>query len=99
MPASKALFADIVEKKHNHIEITTTTESEVSGRQLTLLNTIKSGGWAVGLIFSNIFMNLFGAESLVLFLIITTILALIFALFVNFDHNKTVKYMLHFQGK
>ena len=59
MPASNALFADIVENRHNHIELNT-TESEVSGRQLTLLNTIKSGGWAVGLILSNIFMNLFG---------------------------------------
>jgi MFS family permease len=82
MPASNALFADIVENRHNHIELNT-TESEVSGRQLTLLNTIKSGGWAVGLIFSNIFMNLFGVGSLVVFLIITTILALIFALFVK----------------
>ncbi|MHA1193598.1 MAG: MFS transporter [Promethearchaeota archaeon] len=84
IPASNALFADIVEKNHNQVVINSEIiETEVSGRQLSLLNTIKSTGWALGLIFSNLFMNLFGTESLIQFLIISTIISLLFALFVN----------------
>ncbi|MHA1456366.1 MAG: MFS transporter [Promethearchaeota archaeon] len=84
IPASNALFADIVEKKNNQVIINSEIiETEVSGRQLSLLNTIKSTGWGLGLIFSNIFMNLFGTESLIQFLVISTIISLLFAFFVN----------------
>ncbi len=84
VPASNALFADIVEKKDSHLELNSKpTEPEVSGRQLSLLNTIKSAGWAVGLIISNIYITLIGTETLILFLIITTMISLFFALFVK----------------
>ncbi|MHA1671922.1 MAG: MFS transporter [Promethearchaeota archaeon] len=86
IPASNALFADIVEKKNNQLIINSEIiETEVSGRQLSLLNIIKSTGWGLGLIFSNIFMTLFGAESLIQFLLISTIISLLFAFCVN-DH-------------
>jgi len=81
MPASNALFADIVEKanKKNDIKANLGT-IEVSGTQLSLLNATKSTGWAIGVLGSSFVISIFGVESLVIFLIITTAMSLLFAI-------------------
>ncbi|MFX1344791.1 MAG: MFS transporter [Promethearchaeota archaeon] len=87
-PASDALFAEIVErsnkKKHIMADLGTI---EVTGTQLSLLSAVKSTGWAVGVLGSSFVIFIFGAGSLVLFLIITTVIALLFAIPVQ-DVNK-----------
>lgn len=80
MPASNALFADIVEKSNKKKEIIGNLgTTEVSGTQLSLLSAVKSTGWAIGVLGSSFVIASFGVESLVLFLIITTTISLIFA--------------------
>ncbi|MHA1986349.1 MAG: MFS transporter [Promethearchaeota archaeon] len=81
MPASNALFADIVENssKKNGMKMNFET-TEISGTQLSLLSATKSFGWAIGVLSSSYLISVFGEESLVLFLIITTIISLFFAI-------------------
>ena len=81
MPASNALFADIVEKSNKKKEIIANLgTTEVSGTQLSLLSAVKSTGWAIGVLGSSFVIASFGVESLVLFLIIATTISLIFAI-------------------
>ncbi len=81
MPASNALFADIEEKLNKKDEVKMNLETiEVSGTQLSLLSAIKSTGFAIGVLLSSLLISIFGVDSLVLFLIITTTISLIFAL-------------------
>jgi len=81
MPASNALFADIVEKSNEKKEMDVTLGTiEVSGTQLSLLSATKSTGWAIGVLGSSFVIAEFGVESLILFLIITTAISLIFAI-------------------
>ncbi|MFW9822497.1 MAG: MFS transporter [Candidatus Thorarchaeota archaeon] len=81
MPASNALFADIVEKSNEKKEMDKTLGIiEVSGTQLSLLNATKSLGWAIGVLGSSFVIAVFGVGSLILFLIITTAISLIFAI-------------------
>ena len=81
MPASNALFADIVEKENRRKEVSLNLESvEVSGVQLSLLNAVKSTGWAIGVLGSSIVIGFFGINALVIFLIIATTISLIFAI-------------------
>ncbi len=81
MPASDALFADIVEKSNKKKEIRANLgTTEVSGTQLSLLSAVKSTGWAIGVLGSSFVITIFGIGSLVLFLIITTTISLIFAI-------------------
>ncbi|MFX1488044.1 MAG: MFS transporter [Promethearchaeota archaeon] len=81
MPASDALFADIVEKKdkreENYINRGT---YEISGTQISLLSTTKSSGWAIGVLISSSIVAIFGVGSLILFLIIVSGMSLCFAL-------------------
>ena len=81
MPASNALFAEIVENKNkkNVININSGTP-EISGTQLSLLSTIKSTGWAIGVLSSSLIISIFGVSSLIPFLIIVTIISLLTAL-------------------
>jgi MFS family permease len=80
MPASNALFAEIVEKSNKMKDIRANLGTvEVTGTQLSLLNAVKSTGWAIGVLGSSFVISIFGAGSLVLFLIITTTIALLFA--------------------
>ncbi len=81
MPASNALFADIVEKANKKNEFDANLDTiEVSGAQLSLLNATKSTGWAIGVLSSSFIISIFGVGSLVLFLIIATMIALLFAI-------------------
>jgi len=81
MPASDALFADIVDKSNKKKRLNANLEAiEVSGAQLSLLSAIKSTGWAIGVLGSSFIISIFGVGSLVLFLIITTTISLIFAI-------------------
>ena len=81
MPASNALFADIVEKSNEKKEMDVTLGTiEISGTQLSLLSATKSTGWAIGVLGSSFVIAEFGVESLILFLIITTAISLIFAI-------------------
>ena len=81
MPASNALFADIVEKSNKKKEIIANLgTTEVSGTQLSLFSAVKSTGWAIGVLGSSFVIASFGVESLVPFLIITTMISLIFAI-------------------
>lgn len=81
MPASNALFADIMEKSNEKDEVLMNLETiEVSGTQLSLFSATKSAGFAIGVLLSSTLISIFGVDSLVLFLIITTIISLIFAL-------------------
>ena len=81
MPASNALFADIVEKSNKKDEVKMNLETvEVSGTQLSLYSASKSTGFAIGVLLSSSLINIFGVDSLVLFLIITTTISLIFAI-------------------
>lgn len=81
MPASNALFADIVEKSNEKKEMDVTLGTiEVSGTQLSLLSATKSTGWAIGVLGSSFVITVFGVESLILFLIIVTTISLIFAI-------------------
>ncbi|MFX1479087.1 MAG: MFS transporter [Promethearchaeota archaeon] len=81
MPASDALFVDIVEKKdkrkENYINRGT---YEVSGAQISILSTTKSSGWATGVLISSLIITIFGMGSLILFLIIVSAISLCFAL-------------------
>ncbi|MCK4383625.1 MAG: MFS transporter [Candidatus Lokiarchaeota archaeon] len=81
MPASNALFAEIVENKNkkNVININSGTP-EISGTQLSLLSTIKSTGWAIGVLSSSLIISIFGISSLIPFLIIITLISLLTAL-------------------
>ncbi|MFW9880448.1 MAG: MFS transporter [Candidatus Thorarchaeota archaeon] len=80
-PASNALFADIVEKTNKKNELDKNLGTiEVSGIQLSLLNATTSSGWAIGVLGSSFVISIFGVESLILFLIITTAMALLFAI-------------------
>ena len=81
MPASNALFAEILEKSNKKEEEKLNLETiEVSGTQLSLLSATKSTGWAIGVLLSSTLISSSGVDSLVLFLIITTTISLIFAL-------------------
>lgn len=81
MPASDALFADIVDKSNKKKGLNANLGAiEVSGTQLSLLSAIKSTGWAIGVLGSSFVISIFGVGSLVLFLIITTTISLIFAI-------------------
>jgi MFS family permease len=81
MPASNALFADIVEKSNEKKEMDKTLGTiEVSGTQLSLLSATKSTGWSIGVLGSSFVISLFGVGSLIIFLIITTAISLIFAI-------------------
>ena len=81
LPASNALFADIVENSNKQKEMVINLETtEVSGTQLSLLSATKSTGWAIGVILSSFLISKFGMDSLVLFLIITTTISLFFAI-------------------
>ncbi len=81
MPASSALFAEIVEKKNLNDEINVNNGiPEISGTQLSLLSATKSAGWTIGVLLSSSIINIFGVDSLILFLVIITIISLIFAL-------------------
>lgn len=81
MPASNALFAEIVEKANKRKEINLNLETiEVSGVQLSLFNAIKSTGWAIGVLGSSFVISFFGINSLVIFLIISTAISLVFAI-------------------
>ncbi|MFW9784569.1 MAG: MFS transporter, partial [Candidatus Heimdallarchaeota archaeon] len=81
MPASDALFADIVEKKDStKIKYTNKGTYEVSGTQLSILNTTKSSGWATGVLISSFIIAILGEDSLILFLAIMTAISLCFAL-------------------
>ena len=80
MPASNALFADIMEKANKKEEVKMNLETtEVSGTQLSLFSATKSTGFAIGVLLSSTLISIFGVDSLVLFLIITTMISLIFA--------------------
>jgi MFS family permease len=81
MPASNALFAEIVEKSNEKKEMDVTLGTiEVSGTQLSLLSATKSTGWSIGVLGSSFVITVFGVESLILFLIVTTAISLIFAI-------------------
>lgn len=81
MPASNALFADIVEKANKRKEINLNLETvEVSGVQLSLLSAVKSTGWSIGVLGSSFVISSFGINSLVLFLIISTTFSFVFAI-------------------
>jgi MFS family permease len=81
MPASNALFADIVEKSNKDKNIRANLGTvEITGAQLSLLNAVKSTGWAIGVLGSSFIISIYGAGSLVIFLIITTMIALLFAI-------------------
>jgi MFS family permease len=81
MPASNALFADMMEKSNKKNEVKKNLETiEVSGTQLSLYSATKSTGFAIGVLLSGSLISIFGVDSLVLFLIITTTISLIFAL-------------------
>ncbi len=81
MPASDALFADIVENSSKKVKMVPKLETtEVSGTQLSLSSATKSTGWAIGVLLSSSLIGIFGVDSLVLFLIITTAISLIFAI-------------------
>ncbi|MHA2088921.1 MAG: MFS transporter, partial [Promethearchaeota archaeon] len=81
MPASNALFADIVEKSNEKKEMDKTLGTiEVSGTQLSLLSATKSTGWSIGVLGSSFVISSFGVDSLIIFLIVTTAISLIFAI-------------------
>jgi MFS family permease len=81
MPASDALFADIVEKKDKRKEDYINRGTyEISGTQISLLSTTKSSGWATGVLISSSIIAIFGVGSLILFLIIVSGMSLCFAL-------------------
>ncbi|MFW9825143.1 MAG: MFS transporter [Candidatus Thorarchaeota archaeon] len=81
MPASDALFADIVEKKDStKVKYTNKGTYEVSGTQLSILSTTKSSGWATGVLISSFIIAILGEDSLILFLAIMTAISLCFAL-------------------
>ena len=81
MPASDALFADIVENKNKlNKEYVNEGTYEVSGIQLSVLSTTKSSGWATGVLISSSIIAIFGEGSLILFLAIMTGISLVFAL-------------------
>jgi MFS family permease len=81
MPASDALFADIVEKRdRTKVKYANKGTYEVSGTQLSILSTTKSSGWATGVLISSFIIALLGEDSLILFLAIMTAISLCFAL-------------------
>ncbi len=81
IPTSNALFTDIVEKTNKKNEIKVSIENpEITGTQLSLLSTTKSTGWAIGVLLSGSIISIFGVDSLVFFLIISTTISLFFAL-------------------
>ena len=81
MPASSALFAEIVEKRNLKSETKVINGApEVSGVQLSLLSTTKSTGWTVGVLFSSSIISIYGVDSLIPFLVIITTISLICAL-------------------
>lgn len=81
LPTSNALFADIVEKENKRKELLLNLESfEVSGVQLSLFSTIRSTGFAIGVLGSSFMIGVFGINSLVIFLIIATTISLLFAI-------------------
>lgn len=81
MPASNALFADIVEKSNEKKEMDLISgKLEISGTQLSFLSTTKSAGWTTGVLLSSLTITLFGVDSLVLFLVTMTSISLIFAI-------------------
>ncbi|MHA2008837.1 MAG: MFS transporter [Promethearchaeota archaeon] len=81
MPASNALFADIVEKSNEKKEMDIISgKLEISGTQLSFLSTTKSTGWATGVLLSSLTITVFGVDSLVFFLVAMTSISLIFAI-------------------
>ena len=81
MPASNALFAEIVEKANKRKEVNLNLETiEISGVQLSLFSAVKSTGWAIGVLGSSFVISSFGINSLVIFLIISTAISLVFAI-------------------
>jgi len=81
IPASNALFTDIVENKvKKQPKDSSNGMMEISGVQLSLLNTTKSTGWAIGVLFSSSIISILGVDSLIPFLIIVTIISFVFAL-------------------
>ncbi|MHA1932503.1 MAG: MFS transporter, partial [Promethearchaeota archaeon] len=92
MPASNALFADIVENSNKKDKIVLNLETvEVSGTQLSLFSATKSTGWAIGVLLSSFLIGIFGVETLVIFLIITTAISLIFAIPIRDIKNNNTK--------
>ena len=99
MPASNALFAEIVEKKNKKNIITINTGTiEISGIQLSLLSTIKSTGWAIGVLSSSSLISIFGVGSLIPFLIIVTMISLLSALPVRDVKKKSITIEENNQG-
>lgn len=81
LPTSNALFADIVEKENKRKELILNLETfEVSGVQLSLFSTIRSTGFAIGVLGSSFVIGVFGINVLILFLIIATTISLLFAI-------------------
>lgn len=81
MPASNALFAEIVEKSNEKKEMDIISGNlEISGTQLSLLSTTKSTGWATGVLLSSLTITLFGVDSIIFFLVTMTSISLLFAL-------------------
>lgn len=88
IPTSNALFTDIVEKSNKKNEINVSIGApEITGAQLSLLSTTKSTGWAIGVLLSGSVISIFGIDSLIFFLLITTTISLIFALPVQDINN------------
>ncbi len=81
MPASNALFADIMEKSNKKDEVKMNLATiEVSGTQLSLFSATKSTGFAIGVLLSSSLISILGVAALIIFLVITTTISLIFAL-------------------
>ena len=81
LPASNALFAEIVEKENRRKELTLNLETvEVSGVQLSLLSAIRSTGFAIGVLGSSFVISVYGINALVIFLTIGTTISLLFAI-------------------
>lgn len=81
MPPTNALFADLVELSNSKDESKgDTSGSEISGTQLSFLSATKSTGWAIGVLLSGWIVDVFGIESLILFLVIMTGISLMFSL-------------------
>ena len=94
IPTSNALFTDIVEKTNEQNRINVSDENpEISGKQLSLLSTTKSTGWAIGVLLSGLVISIFGINSLIFFLLITTLISLIFAIPVQDVNNGEVVIM------
>jgi len=78
-----------VEKTNkNNVKSVNVEYAEITGTQLSLLSTTKSTGWAIGVLLSGLVISIFGVNSLIFFLLITTLISLIFALPVQDVNNR-----------